>query len=281
MIHRISALSGRHPERFLASLGLLWAAGPASLLFGGPMMTACLNSEKEIGSLVESMHQELTRRLRGSLPDLFSSLTTTTPHRQEIAELAERSWTEPDADRIAALFDQTRGKLDREGAVQVLSSDLTLITGKSYTRRSLGEIPYTEDQLAHDLESLLTGAPLLAVSSDKGLRFSVTAHAPRLTTGGEEMELVPIIEHLALAGQLILSPVQRAIAPRGDPAGRRARPERALTWVCNPVPLSLRAIVDLHGSPPAGLTWPRFTAPIAPACGGAKYSVLRTAREGI
>lgn len=272
----LHGLSGQHPVHFLAAIGAAASVPDATLHFTGPSLAPQLTSPMSDHELAETLCRNLWHLLRTRMPELLAGITTTTPSRARVYPLAEASWEDPDADAVSRLYDPTRMKTDKDGTVQVLSSDLTLISGKSYTVRSLTGVPYDEQDLFKDLAALLQGNEISQAASVQSLRFSATIRAPRLTTGREEMEIQPLLEHLALAGQLQLSTHQRELAATAGTGHAR----RALTWVCNPVALPLKALIDLHESPPEDLPWPRFTSPITQAPGTAMFSLFQPTRTG-
>ena len=114
----------------------------------------------------------------------------------------------------------------------------------------------------------------LAVARAKpGLRFSASQATPRITSGSEECDVYPLVDLLAFCGHLLLQPQQREMT--------REHPTKALSWVLNPVPLTMEAIIDLHESPPPELPWHRWTSLIRGTGSTAKVTSFAPAHPGV
>ena len=220
-------------------------------------------------------------------------ITTTTPRRSAVNALSHAGWQAADktSDLSAcgpvAVFDASATSAERLKStgmqdLQVRSSALTLLSGKSHTAKSvqdtwrlMGASLATADDAvaagAAHLDRLVRGA--LAVARAKpGLRFSASQATPRITSGSEECDVYPLVDLLAFCGHLLLQPQQREMT--------REYPAKALTWVLNPVPLTMEAIIDLHESPPPELPWHRWTSLIRGTGSTAKVTSFAPAHSG-
>lgn len=271
----LSALHGAVPVHYLAVLGLAAAVESATVVFtsqGVPVLAA--DAEEE--AVVQAVIAELERLTLPDLCPLPASMTTTTPAWSQLAPVADASWHDPVLDRLVRTFDTgstkpVRAALDR----QVVAASLTLISGKSYLRKSLEtlwptsarshdrqtELAGLREQRRQDLVALLHGQRPSTVHGGLALRFTTSETSPRIRTGLEESQISPLLEGLALAGQTLLLPHQC------DLDGRRG-----MTWTCNPVPLDTHALIALHETRSAPRTWPRYCANVVSIGGGTKAS---------
>ena len=84
--------------------------------------------------------------------------------------------------------------------------------------------------------------------------------------------MYPLVDLLAFCGHLLLQPQQREMT--------REHPTKALSWVLNPVPLTMEAIIDLHESPPPELPWNRWTSRIRGTGSTSKVTSFAPAHPG-
>jgi hypothetical protein len=210
----------------------------------------------------------LTRDDRSPLP---KEIHTTTPSWESLAESAWKTWDDPMLDRLTRTMNTGRLK---QATTQVEAAALTLISGKSYTRKSADQIwpqapaarrahsdIQAEADLRQDIVALLYGRRPAAIHAPLALRFTAAETNPRLRSGTETTDITPLIEGLAFAGQTVLLPDQK------DVDGRRG-----FTWALNPVPMRWRGLVDVHETRTAPSNWTRFTLRVLPIPGGTKAS---------
>ena len=220
-------------------------------------------------------------------------ITTTTPARSAVNVLSHAGWQAADkasdlrTSGPVAVFDASATSAERLKStgmqdLQVRSSALTLLSGKSHTAKSvqdtwglMGESLTTADDAvaagAAHLDRLVRGD--LAVARAKpGLRFSTSQATPRITSGSEECDVYPLVDLLAFCGHLLLQPQQREMT--------RERAAKALTWVLHPVPLTMEAIIDLHESPSPELPWNRWTSRIRGTGSTSKVTSFAPAHPG-
>ena len=282
--YRLAALSGHRPAHVLACWGLASLLPGAALHFEGdwavPVLTwvggAQALAKAAAEALVAGTWDLENRSLRG--------IRTTTPSRTVANALARAAWEacrEPAVlagSGIVQTYDLSASSQPAKKAdIQVRSAALTLLSGTSYTAKSVqdtwsllgaGTREAARNAAAVEIARLLDGR--LAVAEAKpGLRFSASQPTPRLTSGSEKCDVHPLIDLLAFCGQLLLQPAQRAMS------GSR----KVFTWVLNPVPLTVTTIVDLHESPPDHLPWLRWSSAIQSTEGTARITFLAPAKE--
>lgn len=286
--HRLTVLSGHRPAHVLACWGLTSLLPGAALRFEGDWAVPVLTWGGDAGALAGAAAEALVavtwdlghRSLRG--------IETTTPSRTGANALSAAAWeASGEAGALVAAdvlqtFDLSASSKPvrrTEADIQVRSAVLTLLSGKSYTAKSVQDtwlLLETETPeaaratAAVEITRLLDGR-LHVVEAKPGLRFSANHPTPRVTSGSEKCDVHPLIDLLAFCGQLLLQPAQR---PLTSSALRKE-----FTWVLNPGPLTATAIIDIHESPPEHLPWPRWSSPIRSAGGAAKISFLAPAKE--
>ena len=220
-------------------------------------------------------------------------ITTTTPRRSAVNVLSHAGWQAADktsdlrACGPVAVFDASvtsvqGGEIRKTQDLKVWRSTLTLFSGKSHAVKSvqdtwglMGASRATADDAvaagAAHLDRLVHGEIVVA-RAKPGLRFSASQVTPRITSGSEECDVYPLVDLLAFCGHLLLQPQQREMA--------RKSPAKALTWVLNPVPFTMEAIIDLHESPPPDLPWHRWTSLIRGTGSTAKVTSFGPAHPG-
>ena len=289
--YRLTALPGYRAAYVLATWGLVSLLPGATLRFegeGGPVVGYGGDTDELVNVAARSLAERTWKLgdhgLRG--------IATTTPTRSAVNVLSHVGWqaAEKTSDLSTgpvAVFDASATSAERLKStgmqdLQVRSSALTLLSGKSHTAKSvqdtwglMGESLTTADDAvaagAAHLDRLVRGD--LAVARAKpGLRFSASQATPRITSGSEECDVYPLVDLLALCGHLLLQPQQREMT--------RERAAKALTWVLNPVPLTMAAIIDLHESPPPELPWHRWTSLIRGTGSTAKVTSFAPAHRG-
>ena len=290
--YRLTALPGNRAAYVLATWGLVSLLPGATLRFEGegvPVVGYGGDTDELVNvaarGLVERTWSLGERGLRG--------ITTTTPARSAVNVLSHAGWQAADktsdlsASGPVAVFDASVTSAERLKStgmqdLQVRSSALTLLSGKSHTANSvqdtwrlMGASRATADNavaagVAH-LDRLVRGD--LAVARAKpGLRFSASQATPRITSGSEECDVYPLVDLLAFCGHLLLQPRQCEMT--------REYPVKALSWVLHPVPLTMEAIIDLHESPPPDLPWRRWTSLIRGTGSTAKVTSFGPAHPG-
>ncbi|TFH51430.1 hypothetical protein E4J66_12105 [Actinomyces viscosus] len=220
-------------------------------------------------------------------------IATTTPARSAVNVLSCAGWraakktSDLSGSGPVAVFDASATSADQPTIaktpdLQVRSSALTLLSGKSHTAKSvqdtwglLGESLKTADgavsAAAAQLDRLV-GGDLAVARAKPGLRFSASQATPRVTSGSEECDVYPLVDLLAFCGHLLVQPQQREMA--------HEHPAKAFTWVLHPVPLTIEALVDLHESPPPELPWQRWTSRIRGTGSTAKVTSFAPAHPG-
>lgn len=289
---RLTALPGNHAAYVLATWGLVSLLPGATLRFEGEGVPV-VGYGGDTDELVNVAARGLVERTWGLGEHGLRGITTTTPARSAVNVLSHAGWqaAEKTSDFSAsgpvAVFDASAVSAERLKStgmqdLQVRSSVLTLLSGKSHTAKSvqdtwrlMGASRATADDAvavgAAHLDLLVHGD--LAVARAKpGLRFSASQATPRITSGSEECDVYPLVDLLAFCGHLLLQPQQREMA--------RKSPAKALTWVLHSVPLTMEAIIDLHESPPPELPWCRWTSLIRGTGSTAKVTSFGPAHPG-
>lgn len=272
--YRLTALPGYRAAYVLATWGLVSLLPGATLRFEGEgvPVVGYSGGQDEFVSVAARGLVERTWRLEDRV---LHGITTTTPTRSTVNVLSHAGWqTAGSASDLSqcgpvAVFDASstsaeQSKIPRTQDLHVRSSALTLLSGRSHTAKSvqdtwglMGEsLTTADDAVAAGAAHLdrLVGGDLAIARAKPGLRFSASQATPRATSGSEECDVYPLVDLLAFCGHLLLQPQQREIT--------RKRPAKAFTWVLQPVPLTIEAIIDLHESPPPELPWRRWTSPI-------------------
>ena len=290
--YRLTALPGNRAAYVLATWGLVSLLPGATLCFEGEGVPV-VGYGGDTDELVNVAARGLVERTWGLGERGLHGITTTTPARSAVNVLSHASWQAADKTRDlrtsgpVAVFDASAMSAERLKSkgmqdLQVRSSALTLLSGKSHTAKSvqdtwrlMGASLATADDAvaagAAHLDRLVRGA--LAVARAKpGLRFSASQATPRITSGSEECDVYPLVDLLAFCGHLLLQPQQREMT--------REYPAKALTWVLHPVPLTMAAIIDLHESPPPELPWHRWTSLIRGTGSTAKVTSFAPAHPG-
>ena len=282
--HVIRALSGRDGAHVLALWGLVSLLPGARLGFDADAV-AHLICDGDDDALCATAARGLVERTWDLGDGQLAGITTTVPPRSAVNRMMEAEWHAVEqagrlpTTSVLAVFNAaaTSESKVHDGDLKVVSSALTLLSGRSHTAKTIQEtwrLLEVEDadgaraRAAIEIRRLLTGE-LVFVPAKPGLRFSAPVTPPRTVSGSELVDIQPLVDLLAFTGQLLLPPVQRPF----DPAARG----RALAWVLNPVPLDLAGLLDLSAAPPASLAWPRYEAPIVSGDGSAKVSTLMPA----
>ena len=290
--YRLTALPGYRAAYVLAIWGLVSLLPGATLRFEGEGVPV-VGYGGDTDELVNVAARSLAERTWKLGDHGLRGIATTTPTRSAVNVLSHVGWqaAEKTSDLSTsgpvAVFDTSatsadQSKMTRTQDLQVRSSALTLLSGRSHTAKSvqdtwglMGESLTTADDVvaagAAHLDRLVRGD--LAVARAKpGLRFSASQATPRITSGSEECDVYPLVDLLAFCGHLLLQPQQREMT--------REYPAKALTWVLNPVPLTMEAIIDLHESPPPELPWHRWTSLIRGTGSTAKVTSFAPAHPG-
>ena len=270
--YRLTALPGNRAAYVLATWGLVSLLPGATLRFEGEGVPV-VGYRGDTDELVNVAARGLVERTWGLGERGLRGIATTTPTRSAVNVLSYAGWqTAGSASDLSqcgpvAVFDASstsaeQSKIPRTQDLHVRSSALTLLSGRSHTAKSvqdtwrlMGTSLVTADDAvaagAAHLDRLVRGD--LAIARAKpGLRFSASQATPRATSGSEECDVYPLVDLLAFCGHLLLQPQQREMT--------REYPAKALSWVLNPVPLTMEAIIDLHESPPPELPWRRWTS---------------------
>ena len=246
--YRLTALPGNRAAYVLATWGLVSLLPGATLRFEGEgVPVVCYGGDTD--ELVNVAARGLVERTWGLGERGLRGITTTTPARSAVNVLSHAGWQAADktSDLTAcgpvAVFDASVTSAERLKStgmqdLQVRSSALTLLSGRSHTANSvqdtwrlMGASRATADDavaagVAH-FDRLVRGE--IAVARAKpGLRFSASQVTPRITSGSEECDVYPLVDLLAFCGHLLLQPRQREMT--------REYPVKALTWVLHPVP---------------------------------------------
>ena len=290
--YRLTALPGNRAAYVLATWGLVSLLPEATLHFEGEAVPV-VRYGGDTDELVNVAARGLVERTWGLGEGGLRGITTTTPRRSAVNVLSHAGWQAADktsdlrACGPVAVFDASvtsvkSREIRRTQDLKVWRSALTLFSGTSHTAKSvqdtwelMGASRTTADVAvaagtAH-LDRLVHGE--IAVARAKpGLRFSASQATPRITSGSEECDVYPLVDLLAFCGHLLLQPQQREMT--------REYPAKALTWVLNPVPLTMEAIIDLHESPPPELPWHRWTSLIRGTGSTAKVTSFAPAHPG-
>ncbi len=289
--YRLTALPGNRAAYVLATWGLVSLLPGATLRFEGEAVPV-VGYGGDTDELVNVAARSLAERTWKLGDHGLRGIATTTPTRSAVNVLSHVGWqaAEKTSDLSTgpvAVFDTSatsadQSKMTRTQDLQVRSSALTLLSGRSHTAKSvqdtwglMGESLTTADDAvaagAAHLDRLVRGD--LAVARAKpGLRFSASQATPRITSGSEECDVYPLVDLLAFCGHLLLQPQQREMT--------RERAAKALTWVLHPVPLTMEAIIDLHESPPPELPWHRWTSRIRGTNTASSVTSFAPARPG-
>ena len=289
--YRLTALPGFRAAYVLATWGLVSLLPGATLRFEGEGVPV-VGYGGDTDELVNVAARSLAERTWKLGDHGLRGIATTTPTRSAVNVLSHVGWqaAEKTSDLSTsgpvAVFDTSatsadQSKMTRTQDLQVRSSALTLLSGRSHTAKSvqdtwglMGESLTTADDAvaagAAHLDRLVRGD--LAVARAKpGLRFSASQATPRITSGSEECDVYPLVDLLAFCGHLLLQPQQREMTREG--------PVKALSWVLHPVPLTMEAIIDLHESPPPELPWHRWTSLIRGTGSTAKVTSFEPAHR--
>ena len=285
--HPLHCLSGHHPAHVLAAWGLVSLLPGATLSFTEEAAVPVLRWEAGIEQMVQVLAESVTARTWGLGDSGLEGIQTTTPTRSQANSVISRSWGKVEKDgavpvaSLEAIWDVSASDRPfKDPDLKVHASDLTMLSGRSYTSNCLQEawellgatdLAQARECARRELELLLSGRTSV-VEAKPGLRFSASHPTPRTISGSERCDGEPFVDILAFCGQILLCPLQR----EKDAQGRRYK---VLTWVLNPLPLTIEALVDLHESPPAHLPWSRWSAPITQAGSSAKISYLDVASE--
>ena len=290
--YRLTALPGNRAAYVLATWGLVSLLPGATLHFEGEAVPVVRHGG-DTDELVNVAARGLVERTWSLGERGLRGITTTTPRRSAVNVLSHAGWQAADktsdlrTSGPVAVFDASATsvksrEIRRTQDLKVWRSALTLFSGTSHTAKSvqdtwelMGASRTTADVAvaagAAHLDRLVHGE--IAVARAKpGLRFSASQATPRITSGSEECDVYPLVDLLAFCGHLLLQPQQREMA--------RKSPAKALTWVLNPVPFTMEAIIDLHESPPPDLPWHRWTSFIRGTGSTAKVTSFGPAHPG-
>ena len=290
--YRLTALPGNRAAYVLATWGLVSLLPGATLRFDGEGVPV-VGYGWDTDELVDVAARGLVERTWGLGEGGLRGITTTTPRRSAVNVLSHAGWQAADktsdlrACGPVAVFDASvtsvqGGEIRKTQDLKVWRSTLTLFSGKSHAVKSvqdtwglMGASRATADDAvaagAAHLDRLVHGEIVVA-RAKPGLRFSASQVTPRITSGSEECDVYPLVDLLAFCGHLLLQPQQREMA--------RKSPAKALTWVLNPVPFTMEAIIDLHESPPPDLPWHRWTSLIRGTGSTAKVTSFGPAHPG-
>lgn len=290
--YRLTALPGNRAAYVLATWGLVSLLPGATLRFEGDGVPV-VGYGGDTDELVKAAARGLVERTWGLGEGGLRGITTTTPRRSAVNVLSHAGWQAADktsdlrACGPVAVFDASvtsvqGGEIRKTQDLKVWRSTLTLFSGKSHAVKSvqdtwglMGASRATADDAvaagAAHLDRLVHGEIVVA-RAKPGLRFSASQVTPRITSGSEECDVYPLVDLLAFCGHLLLQPQQREMA--------RKSPVKALTWVLNPVPFTMEAIIDLHESPPPDLPWHRWTSLIRGTGSTAKVTSFGPAHPG-
>jgi len=290
--YRLTALPGNRAAYVLATWGLVSLLPGATLRFDGEGVPV-VGYGGDTDELVNVAARGLVERTWGLGEGGLRGIPTTTPRRSAVNVLSHAGWQAADktsdlrACGPVAVFDASvtsvqGGEIRKTQDLKVWRSTLTLFSGKSHAVKSvqdtwglMGASRATADDAvaagAAHLDRLVHGEIVVA-RAKPGLRFSASQVTPRITSGSEECDVYPLVDLLAFCGHLLLQPQQREMT--------REYPAKALTWVLNPVPLTMEAIIDLHESPPPELPWHRWTSVIRGTGSTAKVTSFAPAHRG-
>lgn len=268
--HHLRLLSGHRPAHVLCAWGLTSLLPGARLHFVGTWGEPVITWAGSPRQLADQAATQMVARLwdLGSGP--LAGITTTAPSRKDVNRVVAQAWREvrtgadlPEASVIRT-FDLAglTVKKNPAGEHVVSSAALTLLTGTCRAAKTVqdmwGLLGARTEQEARQRASeeilLLLGGAVTVAEAKPGLRFSASAMMPRKTSGSETCDVQPVVDLLALCGQMLIEPAQRTLTQAGLRKG--------LMWFLHPVPLTIEAVVDLHESPPSGVPWPRRSARI-------------------
>ena len=270
--YRLTALPGIRAAYVLATWGLVSLLPGATLRFEGDGVPV-VGYGGDTDELVKVAARGLVERTWGLGERGLRGITTTTPRRSAVNVLSHAGWQAADktsdlrTSGPVAVFDASATSAERLKStgmqdLQVRSSALTLLSGKSHTVKSVQDtwglmgasLTTADDAVAAGVAHFdrLVHGDLAVARAKPGLRFSASQATPRITSGSEECDVYPLVDLLAFCGHLLLQPQQREMTREGS--------VKALTWVLHPVPLTMEAIIDLHESPPPELPWRRWTS---------------------
>ena len=290
--YRLTALPGNRAAYVLATWGLVSLLPEATLHFEGEAVPVVRHGG-DTDELVNVAARGLVERTWSLGERGLRGITTTTPRRSAVNVLSHAGWQAADktsdlrTSGPVAVFDASATSAERLKStgmqdLQVRSSALTLLSGKSHTVKSVQDtwglmgasLTTADDAVAAGVAHFdrLVHGDLAVARAKPGLRFSASQVTPRITSGSEECDVYPLVDLLAFCGHLLLQPQQREMA--------RKSPAKALTWVLNPVPLTMEAIIDLHESPPPDLPWRRWTSLIRGTGSTAKVTSFGPAHPG-
>ncbi|OLO52955.1 hypothetical protein BKH26_00125 [Actinomyces oris] len=290
--YRLTALPGNRAAYVLATWGLVSLLPGATLRFEGEAVPV-VGYGWDTDELVDVAARGLVERTWGLGEGGLRGITTTTPRRSAVNVLSHAGWQAADktsdlrACGPVAVFDASATSAERLKStgmqdLQVRSSALTLLSGKSHTAKSVQDtwglmgasLTTADDAVAAGAAHLdrLVHGDLAVARAKPGLRFSASQATPRITSGSEECDVYPLVDLLAFCGHLLLQPQQREMT--------REYPVKALTWVLHPVPLTMETIIDLHESPPPDLPWRRWTSLIRGTGSTAKVTSFGPAHPG-
>lgn len=282
--HHLRSLSGHRPAHVLCAWGLTSLLPGATLHFAGAWGEPVLTWAGNPRQLADHAATEMVERLWDLESGALAGIKTTTPSRKDINRVVAQAWREvrtgadlPKASVIRTfdLAGSTASTARGDGELKVPAAALTLLTGKGYTAKAVqdmwGLLGARTEQEARQRASeeilLLLEGTVTVAEAKPGLRFSASATMPRTTSGSEKCDVQPVVDLLALCGQMLVEPAQRTVTEAGLRKG--------LMWFLHPVPLTIEAVVDLHESPPSGVPWPRRSARILTER-TAKFSYLST-----
>ena len=237
--YRLTALPGYRAAYVLATWGLVSLLPGATLRFEGEGVPV-VGYGGDTDELVNVAARSLAERTWKLGDHGLRGIATTTPTRSAVNVLSHVGWqaAEKTSDLSTsgpvAVFDTSatsadQSKMTRTQDLQVRSSALTLLSGRSHTAKSvqdtwglMGESLTTTDDAvaagAAHLDRLVRGD--LAVARAKpGLRFSASQATPRITSGSEECDVYPLVDLLAFCGHLLLQPQQREMARKKSGQG--------------------------------------------------------------
>ena len=290
--YRLTALPGNRAAYVLATWGLVSLLPEATLHFEGEAVPVVRHGG-DTDELVNVAARGLVERTWSLGERGLRGITTTTPRRSAVNVLSHAGWQAADktsdlrACGPVAVFDASvasvqGGEIRKTQDLKVWRSTLTLFSGMSHTVKSVQDtwglmgasLTTADDAVAAGAAHLdrLVHGDLAVARAKPGLRFSASQVTPRITSGSEECDVYPLVDLLAFCGHLLLQPQQREMA--------RKSPAKALTWVLNPVPLTMEAIIDLHESPPPDLPWRRWTSLIRGTGSTAKVTSFGPAHPG-
>lgn len=290
--YRLTALPGNRAAYVLATWGLVSLLPGATLRFEGEGVPV-VGYGGHTDELVKVAARGLVERTWGLGERGLHGITTTTPRRSAVNVLSHAGWQAADktsdlrACGPVAVFDASvtsvqGGEIRKTQDLKVWRSTLTLFSGKSHIVKSVQDTwglmgvsrATADDAVAAGAAHLgrLVHGEIVVARAKPGLRFSASQVTPRITSGSEECDVYPLVDLLAFCGHLLLQPQQREMT--------REYPAKALTWVLNPVPLTMEAIIDLHESPPPELPWHRWTSVIRGTGSTAKVTSFAPAHRG-